>query len=124
MARYAPSYDSLGTYQTIVGTSALRRGVMNAASELAGKKVDAPPTMLFIKKTGDRVFDFERYYYPPREFQAKLRSSRVTLTRQASRYSALVDKALAHLGQKDAPEKGLESLYQSDHRHAGAPGTT
>jgi hypothetical protein len=114
MARYAPSYESLGTYQTIVDTNPLRRGIMKAVGELAGKKVDAPPTMFFIKKIGERVFDFERYYYVPREFQSKLRSSKVTLTRHAARYSALVDKALAHLDQKDMPEKGLESLHESE----------
>lgn len=114
MARYAPSYDSIGTYQKLIDVNELRRSVINATRELAGKKVDAPPTMLFIKKTGERFFDFMRYYYPPREFQSKLRASRIRLTRQATRYSTLVDNALAHLSQKDAPEMGLKSLYQSE----------
>lgn len=114
MARYAPSFRSLDDYQSSIRDNPLRQAVMNAARELDGKNVDAPPTMLFTKKTGERVFDFMRLYYPPNEFQTKLRSSRVRMTRQASRYAALIEQSLSHLSDGDSPENGLDELFESE----------
>jgi hypothetical protein len=114
MAPYAPSYESRDTYRALVRSSPLRRAVSNAVGELAGKKVDAPPTMLFVKQTGERVFDFMRYYYPPREFQAKLQASRSRLTRQASRDAELIERALGHLSAKDSPEIELDNLLATE----------
>ena len=71
--------------------------VDDLATELKGKKVDAPPTMLFVKTTGPRWHDFMRYYYPPMEFQSKLRSSRGRLVGQAARYAKVVEAALRHV---------------------------
>lgn len=112
MQRYAPSYSSYAHYTAQIRSNPLRSAVMKAVAELKGKKVDAPPTMMFIKSTGPRVFDFMRFYYPPQEFQAKLRSSRGRFTGQAARYSKVVDAALRHVSADDSLEVGLEDLYQ------------
>ena len=114
MVNYAPRYESLDAYQDQLRSSPLRRAIMDAVEELQGKNLDAPETKFFIKKTGDRVFDYMRFYYPAREFQAKLRSSRVRLTRQASTTARLVEKALAHLSHEDDPESGMDGLYSSE----------
>jgi hypothetical protein len=112
MQRYAPSYSSYAHYTAQIRSNPLRSAVMKAVAELKGKKVDAPPTMMFIKSTGPRVFDFMRFYYPPQEFQAKLRSSRGRFTGQAARYAKVVDAALRHVSADDRLEVGLEDLYR------------
>lgn len=112
MLRYAPSYESMEEYRDSVRSGPLRAAVMNAVKVLDGKKVDAPPTMLFIKSTGPRVFDFMRYYHTPSDFQAKLRSARGRLKGQASRYSNLVESALKKVSHKGDPETGLDEFYQ------------
>lgn len=112
MQRYAPSYAAYGRYVESIRSHPLRDAVMKAVAELQGKKVDAPPTMLFIKSTGPRIFDFMRFYYPPTEFQAKLRSSRGRLTGQAARYAKVVESALRHVSTDESLEHGLEELHQ------------
>jgi hypothetical protein len=112
MKRYAPSYGSFAQYKAEVQANPLRMAVTKAVAALEGKKVDAPPTMLFIKSTGPREFDFMRFYYPPNEFQAKLRSSRGRLMAEASRYSKVVHQALRHVSADDHLDEGLEDLYQ------------
>ena len=117
MRQYAPSYESQELYEQSIQSSPLRRGIMGAVGELRGRKVDSPPMMLFTKKTGDRIFDFMRYYYTPREFQAKLRSSRGRLKGQALRSSKLIDKALRHLSTDATLMTGLDEAYQNETSH-------
>lgn len=112
MKRYAPDYGSYARYKEEIESNPLRRAILNAVGELKGKKIDAPPTMLFIKSTGPRVFDFVRYYYPPAEFQAKLRGTRGRLVGQAARYAKVVDAALRHLSSDESLARGLEDLHQ------------
>lgn len=112
MADYLPSYQSIDAYREEIRTRPLRRAVMNAVRELEGKKVDAPTMMLFTKKTGQREFDFMRYYYTPAEFQSKLRSSRGKLTRLAGNYAKIVERALEKVSQDGEPESGLDDLLQ------------
>ena len=112
MKRYAPSYGSPEQYKADVQANPLRRAVMNAVGELRGKKIDMPPNMLFVKKTGERHFDFMRYYYTPNEFQAKLRTSRGRLKAQATRSSKYIDQALRHLSTDKSLEIGLEDEYR------------
>lgn len=112
MQQYMPSYGSLAEYETEIQSSPLRIAVLKAVGELSGKKVDAPPMMLFTKKTGPRVFDFIRYYYPPNEFLSKLRATKGRIKIQASRSSAIVNDALRHLSTDDSLELGLEDYYR------------
>jgi hypothetical protein len=112
MRNYAPSYDSQQDYLAEIKAHPLRAAIMKAVGMIEGKKVDAPDTMLFIKSTGPRHFDFMRFYYPPAEFQAKLRSSKGRLIAKATRYSRLIESALEHLSEDDNVEVGLEDLYR------------
>jgi hypothetical protein len=112
MNRYAPSYSSYAHYVQQFRSHPLRDAVMKAVAQLEGKKIDAPPTMLFIKTTGPRIFDFMRFYYPPLEFQAKLRSSRGRLTGQAARYTRVVEAALRHVSADESLDVGLEDLHR------------
>lgn len=114
MQRYAPSYGSFVQYNAELQSNPLRKAVIKAAEELEGKKVDAPTMMLFVKSTGPRDFDFMRYYYPPAEFQSKLRSSRGRLTAQALRYSKVVHAALAQVSADGNLDADLEELYQAE----------
>ncbi|TWU24313.1 hypothetical protein Pla52o_22400 [Novipirellula galeiformis] len=114
MARYMPSYGSLAEYESEVQSNPLRRSIMRAVGELKGKNVDEPTTMLFIKRTGSRVFDFTRYYYTPSEFRSKLSSSRGRLKAQATRSSKFVDAALMHLTDGGDLDLGLEELYEHE----------
>jgi len=114
MIEYAPCYGTYDDYKASIKSSPLRTGIIKAVDELAGKKVDAPPTMFFIQSTGPRVFDFVRFYYPPAEFQAKMRSSRGRLISQSNRYSRLVEAALLHVSSDDDPEVGMENWYESE----------
>lgn len=112
MERYQPSYASRDEYEQEIKSNPLRRAVMNAVAETRGKKLDEPPTMLFIKRTGERPFDFMRYYYPPDQFRAKLRSSRGRLRGQAIRSSKIVEQALRHLSEDETLQTGLDNLYK------------
>ena len=114
MARYQPSYGSLQEYEDDVQSSPLRRAVMNAVGETRGKKIAEPTMMLFTKATGDRPFDFMRYYYPPAQFRQRLAASRGRLKGQAIRAGNTIDKALRHLSTDDDFEHGLEEEYAYD----------
>lgn len=114
MRQYAPEYGSFEEYQHSIQSHPLRRAVLSAVDELKGKKIDAPPLMLFTKKTGARFFDFMRYYYTPNEFQAKLRSSSTRLKTQATRSARVVEAALAHVSAEGDHEIGLDDLYLNE----------
>ena len=112
MSQYAPSYGSMEEYQADVRDNPIRRAVMNANRELRGKKIDSPPMMLFVKSTGDRHFDFMRFYYTPNQFLSKLKTSRGRLKGQATRSAKVIDKALRHLSTDTGLETGLEDQYR------------
>lgn len=112
MERYQPSYLSRSEYDDEIRSHPLRRAVMKAVEETRGEKLGEPPSQLFIKKTGEREFDFMRYYYPPDQFRAKLRSSRGRMKSQALRMSRVVEKALRHVSEDNALRHGLDDLYQ------------
>ena len=108
MKEYAPSYASIDQYEDDIQSHRIRQAVLRAVGELKGKKIDSPPMMFFTKKTGERFFDFMRYYYTPQEFQNKLRGSRGRLKGQATRYSKYIEKALRHLSTDETLATGLE----------------
>jgi hypothetical protein len=109
---YRPEYGSLQQYEQQIEAHPLRRAVLNAVRETNRKKLSEPPTMLFIKRTGERVFDYMRYYYPPDQFLARLRSSRSRLKGQALRNAKIIEKALRHVSEDDTLSTGLDHLYQ------------
>lgn len=112
MRAYRPSYGSLQQYEQQIEAHPLRRAVLNAVRETSNRNLSEPPTMLFIKRTGERVFDYMRYYYPPDQFLAKLRSSRSRLKGQALRNARVIEKALRHVSEDDTLSTGLDHLYQ------------
>ena len=114
MLPYAPSYGSQDEYESEVRAGPLRVAVMNAVKVLEGKKVDAPPTMFFIKSTGPRFFDFVTFYYTPVQFRSKLRSASSRLKSQARRNAKLIEAALLKVSENGDPEYGLQNPYAGE----------
>lgn len=113
LAAYAPSYVDQTVYETEVERHPLRLAVHRAVAFSSETKLTHPPLALFnaSMSNGSRVFP----YITPRQFASKLTSSSARLKRQAKRYGARIERALALVSTGGNVENGgMDSAYAQE----------
>ncbi len=114
MQSYAPEYVSRAEYDQQFKVYPLRAAVHQAVKILDGKQVDEPLRLFFIRRTGERQFDFDNLLYPSGQFVSRYRTATKESLRQAARAKATVDKALALISRNGEIDDGYESEYREE----------
>jgi succinate dehydrogenase flavin-adding protein (antitoxin of CptAB toxin-antitoxin module) len=114
MQGYAPDYSTKEMYEQQFKTYPLRAAVRNAVRVLEGKNIDEPNRMFFIKKTGERQFDFDKLLYPESQFKSRYRAAVASSLQQAARSKKIVEEALAMVSLNQSIDLPMESEYREE----------
>ncbi len=111
---YAPDYGSASAYDDMIRSYPLRQAVMQAVEATQGKRLSAPETVLFVKRSKSDPTVFQRPYMTPGQFAAQLKTRKHAMQRVADRVSSTIEDALKHLSKNGDVASPLDELYSQE----------